>query len=286
MWILLAIISSIAGGSRNVLSKVGINRLNEYATMWAGVFFSFFITAALVILNGLHIYDPDFWKFVAVRVVIDSLAFITFFKALKSESVSFVIPLLSLVPVFSSITSFFINGQTIGAVGFLGIIIVCSGNLLLFSSQMKLEGAVKKDLLKATLLTMITVLGWALVDPIHKEAIDRSTPFTYTFVSQLFFVPFFSLLAFLKGRKDIPKIFTKKNILPFMSLGLLLNIEFYAQLFSLQTGGLTAFVSAIKSTNVGISSILALIFLKEKVSLMKALAIGVSIIGVTILALS
>ncbi len=286
MWILFASIAALSAGTKNILSKVSVSKLNEYVTMMAIPLFSLLVSTPLVLITGFVVSDPTFWKIMALRVFIDVIAYIAFIKALKLKTVSYVIPLISFNPVLTSITAFFINGQRLSFTGLLGIMIICSGNLLLFANEIDFKNVKNNgQLVKATLLILVTIVGWAIVDPIHKVGIGLSSPFTYQFVGSICFAVIFSTIAFVKARGEIKKLFRKEHLFPTGSIGILQGIEFGTQLMALTTG-LTAYVSAIKSLHIGVSSLLAFKYLKEEVSLMKILAIVLGIVGVVVLALS
>lgn len=286
MGILFGSLSAIALSLRNFLSKRRLDDTNEYILMFSSVFFCLPIGIVLVMLNGFTISSSSFWVIVVLRVFLDVVAYIAFLRAIKFREISLIIPLTSLVPVFSIITSSVISNQQVPAQGILGIIIVCASNILLLSSEINIKKlSDSKHLLKPFLYVLLMSVIWAFLDPVHNEGIKVSSPYTYFLIGNIAFTVVFFIMALFLARKELKGFFnvqTMKNLSP---IGLLLSVEFVSQLVALGYT-LVSYVSAIKSANIILTSILGIIFLKEKSSSLKVLSIILSLVGVLIIIFS
>ncbi len=287
MWIFFSILAVFGLTSRNLLTKVGLGKVNEYIVIFFTVFGAFFVGVVLVLINGLVISDSSFWRIFLIRVFLDTVAAITLFKALKSRAVSYVVPLTAITPIFTILSGYFINGDSISSFGFLAILIIVLGCILVVVSEIDMKKGKRglKELVLPTLLIMITTISWGILDAVHKEGIEVSSPYTYFFLGNLAYVIIFFFFSFIFARKDFKVLKDKKLLSINLSLGFLLAIEFLSQLFALQDG-IAAYVSAMKSLNIIFTTILAFLFLKEGKSgnrFMKLVGVLVSFLGVLIL---
>jgi drug/metabolite transporter (DMT)-like permease len=290
MWIVLSLISAFAVSLRNVFSKASLNKSNEYLTMWITILVSFICSFVIITFTGIEINSNVFWKLLPLRIFLDSVAFFLFIKAMKMKSVSLVIPLLAFTPIISMIGAYLINNQPLKFLGIVGILIVVLGSSIIFITEVNFKNVKNNgELMTATAFTLIAVSIWGILDSIHSREIAASNPYTYFFISSIFFLIIFSILAYIYGRKGTKEFFNKSNLTLNLPLGIFLTFEFIMQLLAFERGPI-AYVSALKSTNIGISFILALIFLKEGKGFLKTMIkfIGllVSLFGVMIIVLN
>lgn len=287
MWIFFSIFAVLGLTSRNLLTKVGLGKVNEYILLFFTVFGALLVGVVLVLINGIEISDSSFWRIFLIRVFLDTVAAITLFKALKSKAVSYVVPLTAITPIFTIISGYFINGDSISSTGLLGISIIVLGSIFVVVSEIDKKKGKRglEELVLPTLLIMVTTISWGILDAVHKEGIEVSSPYTYFFLGNLAYVIIFFFLSFLFARKDFEVLKDKKLLSINLSLGFLLSIEFLSQLFALQDG-IAAYVSAIKSLNIVFTTILAFLFLKEGKSgnrFMKLIGVAISFLGALLL---
>lgn len=289
MWLIFAIVSAFANSTRNLASKVNIQNSNEYLTIWSTVFFALIFSIPFVLYNGFVITNPSFWIFLILRIILDSIALITFMRALKLQSISFVIPIIALQPVLAAIAAYFISDQSISALGIMGMMVIVVSTLITFCLEIDFKNLKNnKNVFYPAVLILITIIFWSILDSLHKESIDRSSPYTYFFISNVLFTLVFSVVLIITKTKISP-LKESKNLRINMTLGILLGIEFLSQLLALSSGKV-AYISAIKSLSIVISPILSWIFLGEKHPpiklVIKFISIIFSVIGITILILT
>ncbi len=288
MWILLSVLSTISLSSKNLLSKFGAGKTNEYVNMWAMAFFTLPVAGIALLFSDFEISDNKFWLLIGLRIILESIALVAFFRALKFKSASFVISIMSLQPALTIITTFFISDQKVPLLGIGAILVIVAANFMLFQSEKKLTN--KEDmpnLIKATLLIFTTTLLFSVLDPLHGEIIEVSNQFTYFFVSELCFTVVYSILVGARFRKEFKQTFSnKKNGLLIAGIGVSFGFELLTLFGAITSSDYVSYVSAIRSANIALTAILAFFLFKEKLSRLKLFSIALMTLGVLILVLS
>ena len=279
MWLVYSILATAASTTRSLLSKKVVSDVNEYAGLWTFILFGFLVSTTYLFLRGFIISDSNFWYVIALRLVIDSLAVIAYFKALKIEEVSFISPLLALSPILIAIFSYFINDQIPTQEALWGMVLIVIGAIILMLGKVDFHNIkANRQLFRSATYIGITLILWSLASAIHKVGINASSPATYFFVSYLGFVIIFTLLAAKICPQDMKKALSPKYRKTNIANGLALGLD---QTFTLTAIGLgvVAYVEAIKSSSLMFTTLLAFIFLKEKVTRMKIFSIVIIFAG-------
>lgn len=125
---------------------------------------------------------------------------------------------------------------------------------------------------------IITALFWSGAFIAGKMAAFVFHPLTLTFFRFLFALPFIFLLLWVKDRKQV--IPTKEQIIPLIILGTVgtLGYHFFFFLALRYTSAINS--SLIGATNPMFTTLLAVIFFKEKITVSRAMGVGVSLFGV------
>ena len=284
MWILLSLAATAATSAQFIFSKKSLEHQNEYVAITALLAVAVVIAGLYALISGIHIQNNAFFLWLGIRILIDSVAIVTNYRAFKFEEVSYVIPIISLLPVLSAASSFLINQEIPSQNSLVGIAMVVVGVGVLFNANINWQNFnANKNVLKATGYILITILIWAFAEAIHKKAIGYASPSTYFFLSYVGFFVIFAAISLRFYKKQLFQIFSPKvrkvNILNGLSMGL-------DRVFSLNaiTTGLVAYVGAIKSSSTAFTSILAWFFLKEEITKQEAIGIAISTLGVVTIA--
>ncbi|PJC43065.1 MAG: hypothetical protein CO040_01070, partial [Candidatus Pacebacteria bacterium CG_4_9_14_0_2_um_filter_36_8] len=110
MWFVFALISALVYSFRSILEKWSLKKVNPYILAFSVRFFALplftlpylFGIAKLPILT--EVSSSFWWSVILVSLIMTPVEMIFFYKALKTEEVSYVAPLLGLSPL---ITAFF-----------------------------------------------------------------------------------------------------------------------------------------------------------------------------------
>lgn len=285
MWILLSFLAMLATSARFIFTKQSLQKQNEVVAITAMLCIATLIAAVYAAFSGIRISDNQFFIWMGVRVVLDSIALLTNFRAFKFQEVSFVMPLISLLPVLIIGSSFLLNGEVPSAHSLFGIVLVMVGIGILFSANIKWSSLqANRNLLKATGYMLLTICIWATVEAMHKRTLALSSPATYFFLSFLGFFAVFYTLSLLYYRQQLRHIFSadvkQVNILN----GLAMSADRILSLNAVTTG-FVAYVGAIKSSSTVVTTIFAALYLKEKVSRQEAIGIGLATLGVVVIGL-
>jgi len=291
MWIIFAVISALAITARTLYTKKILNeKIGPFFTIWITVFIAMIFSGVVGLIVGFTTPTADFWPILLFRVILDSIALVSFTYAIKQKEVSLVVPMLAFSPVFASISGFVMVGQLPSDIGIIGICIIVLGGLMVVLAEVDYHSfRANISLLKTIGLLLVTLICWSFLASLHKLGIDNSSSVTYLFLGNLAFSLVFFLPALLIDKVDFKK-FTKLKISPGVYLlGLFLVIEFGSQLIAIQSG-LVGYVSAIKSSNIVITTIAAIVLLKERPGKFKlAIRIAgtlVAVIGVVLIVLT
>ncbi len=286
MWIALSVAAMVSTSARFIFTKKAIQKQHELVAIAAMFVIATIVAGFYSLVAGIYIARSNFFIWLAIRIIIDSVAMITNFRAFKYQEVSYVMPLISLIPVLSIGTSFLLNGETPSSGAFIGILLVVAGVGTLFSVNINWKNfEANHNVLKATGYMLVTILIWSMAEAIHKKATILSSPATYFFLSYAGFSIVFVTLSLFTQRKQLIDAFRTPIKSINLGNGITMGLDRMFSLNAISTG-LVAYVGAIKSSSVALTSILAAIILKEKISKLEGVGICLSTIGVIVIALS
>jgi len=282
MWIVFAFTSLIFLSARNLLTKFNVSNTHAFVSMWYTFLFQIPLGVVAVLVTGIQIAAPSFYLLVLLRVILDIVAFIFFFKALQLSKLSLIIPFMSLLPGLTIFTAFFINGQTINPLRLLIIFVIAISCYAIFKTG---NGVSHTSDDKRGVIYILLVIGlYSILSPLHAEIIKISSPFTYFFISSIYFIVIWSLVVFLRFKKELLESFkNKKNILLNGANGIVLSLEVLSLFLALAPGSSTAVVTAIRTTDTAVSSVIGGILFKEHITLKKVFLIGVIFVAVLLL---
>ncbi len=248
-------------------------------------------TIPFVFLILLYLKFPavgiDFYKFIFTSAVLDSIAAITYYKALTSSPISLLSPISSFNPIFTLFFALLFLHENPTPLKFLGIIVIVIGSYLLNIKDIK-SGLLKPftNLFsnKGVQLFLISNLIWGFTPILQKPAIFQTHPQTPLFpvlvgsiLATVFLIP-------LAIKDKIHKVPIGKNIKWFLIIGPMTALAGLAAFtaFSLTN---VAYVTAVFKLSTLFSVILGALFLKEKRISERLLGATVMLIGTIILAI-
>ena len=288
MWFLYALSFSVWGGIGVVIAKSKFKDIPSVAVPF--LVLAFALPSMLIVLlstTGIPTVTPRFFIFAFASGLLDSIAFVLAFLAIKKTDVSLIAPMSAFSPVLTTIIAIFVLNEIPTPFKSLGIILVVMGSYLLNIAEIK-HGILSpfKKLFgnSGVLLFLISTLIWSVTPVLQKSAILETTPVTPLFASFGGLLTAFLLLSPFAIRivlKNTKKI--KKKIQWFMLYGM---GTAFSQLAAYTAFSMTniAYVSAIMRLEVVIIILLGGRFLKEKVTKQRLLGAIVMIIGALILA--
>lgn len=132
---------------------------------------------------------------------------------------------------------------------------------------------------RAVYLSMvISAFFWAGAFIAGKMATVVFEPFTLTFLRFLFALPFIFLLLRIKQPNEMKP--SKEQISPLIILGIVGTLGYHFFFFLALTHTTAINSSLIGATNPMVTTVLAVIFFKEKISTLRLVGVGISLFGV------
>jgi uncharacterized membrane protein len=288
MWILWALLSALFAATRRTQEKQLTHRLNHFTIAFVVQLLSLPIILLALILHGgfvnpMHL-GLNFWlPLVIVCIGFYPLNAFFYLQAVKHSELSKVLPIQSLWPVFSLLPAWLTLGEVPTIISTIGIMLTVLGvyvlgmkrNVLHHPLQPFREEQGSRYMLFAVIL--VTLAG-----VLDKVAINASNALYYSFASTIgAVVVLFATLCIYKIDE-----FTelKQKVKNLGVIGTLQGSSYTTYLLALSAGPI-AYVAAIRSSNVLIGSLLGIVFLKEKLTVYKAVSFALILAGGAFLAL-
>jgi uncharacterized membrane protein len=285
MWIIFSFASLFFLNVRNILTKFNVSNTHAYVSMWYTFIFQFPLGLIAVLATGIQISDPKFFLLVLLRVILDIIAFVFFFKALQVSKLSLILPFMALLPALTIFTSFAINGQEIHLLRLLLVFVIAFCCYSIYKHGK--ERAHSSDDKKGILYIFLVIGLYSILDPLHAEILKISSPFTYFFISSIYFIVIWTGFILFTHKKELFESFTnKKNILFNGANGVVLSLEVISLFLALVPGSITSVVTAIRSTNTATSSVIGGVLFKEHLNTKKIFLIGIITLSVILLIVS
>lgn len=287
MWLIFALIFALCSSLSTVIAKDVMRRMDEYSFLAiSGIVTIPFLLFIIIAFYRFPKVDLTFWVSILVSVGIGIFAAILAYKAIRESEISLVNPISAFNPIFTVIISYIILRETISPKEIFGILTIIVGAYTLQIAKAK-EGFLKpfKTLIqhKGVRFSLIAYFLWAITPIFEKTAIGHTYPSVPPFASLVglgisTFV--FSFLVLMKPKT--PKIFSKKNILLFLFLGLLGGVGQTAAFsaFSLARLGL---VTSVFKTSMIFTVIFGWVIFKEKDFKERLLGSAIMLLGVILL---
>ncbi|MFH0819155.1 MAG: DMT family transporter [Patescibacteria group bacterium] len=284
-WILLSILAAGLYTVIYVIDKLMIDNLIKKPSLAAAVSslstFAFFI-ATSIIKTDITFDNPKIIVLSLLAGVVNGLTILLYYYILSKEEMSRFIPVLSLMPAFVIILSYFILNETFSTIIYVGIFLVIIGSILI--SLKKSDLKIKLNL--SFLLAILTAMGFAVKNVLIKlgsQSIDvHEVNYWLGIGAGLMFFIFLT-----KGWDKNKKIIKASTILFFVDL--ISAGTFYVLAIALSHGP-ASLVSSMIQLKLVFTFIVAIIFsvffpkiLKEKLSkfiiIQKTFAIIIIIFG-------
>lgn len=204
-WFIYALITPAVYSVSNFIDKYIIERkIKEpvILTIYSGLI-TFFIGLIILFLSGFPILDlKDLFLILLAGVLLD-FYILPYYKALKLDDTSRVVPLFQFIPIFGLILSFIFLDETVGMRQLVGIIVVVIGGFLL-STERSATSVLKPR--KSLWYMLLSALLYAVVGIIFRFVV-RSKDFWSTLGWEYVGIGLGALILFLltSKRSKIPR---------------------------------------------------------------------------------
>ncbi|HEV7505279.1 MAG TPA: DMT family transporter [Thermoanaerobaculia bacterium] len=282
----LVVASSLGWSGFDLLRKLLVRQVAPVALLLLLTLGSVPLFAAWVWIDGVAAPGPGYLAPALASVLLNVVANLLFLHGMRLAPISVAIPLLSLTPVFTTLTAIPLLGERPSAAGVAGILLVIAGAIWLNwprrpadrRGEAPAAGDPRRSLAGA-MMVATTALLWSLTPPLDKMAVERAgAPLHGMVLTGGVALAVFGVLAFqgglgeLGGVRRIPGLLVLALVVSSAALGL----QFLAMP--------KVFVGTIETLKRGIGNCMSLIygrlFFHEAVTASKILAVGLMAVGV------
>ena len=273
--ILLVLGAALLHASWNIIVKGGDNKLYESAMNALGGGFG-----ALCLLPFLPLPDKSAWGFLALSCCCHLTYYLCIAAAYKVADLSLGYTIMrGTAPMLTALV-LCVLGVPLSLTGWGGVLLLCSGILTLALDQKFSRKAGLKGILYS-LRTSFVIMGYTLADGYGARASGDGVSYT----CWIFFLNIFPLHLYVLGRygKDYLHYLRKRAVVGIS--GGLAGLGSYGIAIWAMTVAPIALVAALRETSVIFGMLMAVVFLGEKLSPVRVLAILLVMGGAMILRL-
>lgn len=289
MWIPLALFEALTNSAINLLIKKQVSKIHPLISLFFNMCFVLFFMFVIIVLSGgfPHV-TGKFFFFMFCSSILDSIAFIAGYWALKHTDISLLSPLGSLVPVFATIFAAVFLHEIPTPVKLIGILSIVIGAYVLNIADAKesfLKPMQKLFADKGVKMYFVQVILFGITPLFQKSAIFQThptRPLFASFIGYIFvtlYIGLYMMNKFTQHKKNI-----KENLWLFPLFGLLNAVAQFAA-YTVLSLTYVGYATALFSLSSLLSVILGGILFKEKNIQERFLGAGIMVIGVVLLAL-
>lgn len=284
-WFIFAFLGAFFNATYYTLVKKYLKNVNQYV-LSAGVFLASSVILFIIsLVKGLPEIGPVFYSSLIATGVINVIAAILYYRALKITDLSHAIPMISFTPVFLILTSSLILGEFPTRFGIAGIFLITVGSYILNTTKdsTKLLEPFKSMLRNRGVVCMLIVAFlFSISSNFDKLVVQNSDPLFSSAAVFLFLGVSFFVISIYKAKKELAG--SRKHIGKFLLVGAVLalvavsiNIAFTMQI--------VPYVISIKRTSILFSVAYGGFLFKEKNMLRRSIGAIVMLGGVIMIAL-
>ena len=246
IWLILALGAALFSSVRAVFVKHNVKSLNPLFVAWAWAFFGFIFLTPLLFFIEIPTITTTFWIAFVVTVILNTIAFNVYVKALKYGDLSVTVPMTAFTPLFLLITSPLIVGEFPTTQGLFGVLAIVVGSYVLHIKEKK-HGLLEpfKALIKqkGPRLMLLLAAIWSITANVDKVGINNSSPFFWAIcLAGGLSVSMFIVVLF-KAREEIKKL--PKHIKTVAPMGFFMALTLVTQ-FQALTFAIVPYVIAVK----------------------------------------
>lgn len=245
------------------------------------------IIPAFILMQCFHEVPQDifhlpkeFWvSILVIWFIFAPVQSYTYYKAMRSADLSHIMPIMSLLPVLNAISSYYLIGEVPSFYGWIGIsLIVFASAMLMF---LKKENG-KREYHPPVMNMVIATMGIAFGSTLDKIAVQASTPFFYSFAN----IAGSTLTCYvgsliMKEKLNLKDITSQPGRMTYFGVNMAISFGLALHAFKF---GQSSYSLAVRSLGFMLPAFWGLLFLKEKLTGEKIIAIILTIIGVIIMA--
>jgi len=203
IWILLALIAALTGGTSDALTKKALQLHDEYTVAWIRQLVVVLLLSPCLFFIPVPPLNEDFYKAFFFALPFEVIAYIFYMKAIKISTLSLTVPFLSLTPVCLIIIPYIMFGELVSFWGGIGILMIALGSYTLNLKELSkgfLEPIKAIGMEKGSVFMIIVAILYGLTNTFGKQAINHSSALFFGVTYNLAFFIVLSPVIFKIGR--------------------------------------------------------------------------------------
>ncbi len=263
MWFLYAFSAAFSESLNSLSSKFQIAKYDVGILAWAQRAFGLLIILPFALLHPWPSLNTTFWFATLASAVLNFLASLLYFRALRLAPLSVLAPIVTLTPVILLVTSPLITKEFPSLIGIGGVIISVVGAYIL-QSNLRTEGfwrpltSLIRDPGPREMLGVAVL--WGFSSPLDKIGVVNSSPLVYSAViHMLLCAAFVPLLLRSKSKMDL---FRWKGLWRFATVGIFSGLTAIFQMTAISLTHV-AYVISVKRTSALFGIAWGKLFFKE-----------------------
>ena len=281
MWFIYAFIGALITGVGQVLVKKGQMRLTPLLDNFLATIIVNLLLVPLLLLWGVDLkVGYEIWVYALIAATMYAFIYYIF----NAGEISLMISLINAFPIVTIILAVSILHEWPNSFQWIGIVSVIIGTILI-SRENDNDKTINTSK-NWVLWGLLGALAIGIAEFVTKLATANVDGFTFTFFVYIMYIPL--LLIFLKIDKKGSKFHLLKNksSLIFTIIGIfLIELGLIAIALAYQYG-LASLVSPVVASQLLVTAILAVIFLKEKLLNIQKVGIFFTLVGVVLIGIA
>jgi len=286
VWIIFATLTAFFESSKDVASKQGLKRLDEYVVAWSMIFFTLPLMFPLFGIIEMPELGENFIKALLAGGSFNIISMLLYIRALKLTDLSLAVPLVTFTPLFLLVTSPLIVGEQPSAIDTLGILFIVSGSYILnLKQRQKSIWAPFQALLKerGSQLMLLVAFIWSLSSTIDKVGVRNSSPTFWAIANYSYIAAGMLPIMLYKSRQSLQQVI--RNLPTLVPIGILQGLVVLCQMQAISLT-LVAHVIAIKRMSALLSVMWGHLIFKEEGLKERAAGASIMIVGVLLITLA
>jgi drug/metabolite transporter (DMT)-like permease len=238
------------------------------------------VAAPFMLVLGLP--PPAAWPWLIASIILHLGYYIGLTEAYRSGDMGQVYPIArGTAPLLTATGSALLVGETIGAVGWMGIVVLATGVVLISMRGGRELAHLDRRAIGFALFTSLTITGYSLVDGVGARISGNANAYTAAlFVGDGLIMALFAMLRRGPGVFVIMAPYWKSGF-----IGGALSLVAYGIAIWAMTVAPIAIVAALRETSVLFGALIAVVILKEPLRMVRVVAALLIVCGLTLIRL-
>ncbi|AFZ49301.1 EamA family transporter [Dactylococcopsis salina] len=285
-WIIFATLTALFESTKDVVSKRGLQSLDEYVVAWSMVFFSLPLMLPLLGVIEIPQLGENFWGALFAGGSINVVAILLYIRAIKLADLSLAVPLITFTPLFLLVTSPLIANEMPSPIDAVGILFIVIGSYIL-NLKPKQQGyfapfrALLKE--KGSQLMLLVAFMWSFSSTFDKVGVRNSSPTFWAIAIHSYIATGMLPIMLYQSRKSLNIII--HNLPKLAPIGFLQGLMVLCQMQAISLA-LVAQVISIKRTSALLSVLWGHLIFKEQGLKERVAGATVMVAGVILITLA